>query len=189
MAFTFPSLKQSVFEKPGILKMMLLLSSSEAVSELQRFAVPTGVFLLLLHSQHCRLVRLEQSRTMFFLCLGLGCTWDSYCLTCYCLETITARRKKMLLVVTTVLSTSTALILSAAHNSLQSICFSCSPKELRSWVPPPFLGAARPGGCCGVSVERAASPAAAGGAERGEQHPDRACDTRVVQTTEEEIKY
>lgn len=93
-AFTFPPLKQSVLEKPGILKTMLLLSSSEAVSELQRFAVPTGVFLLLLHSQRCRLVRLEQSRTTFFLRLGMGCTWDSYCLTCYCLETITARRKK-----------------------------------------------------------------------------------------------
>lgn len=92
-----------------------------------------------------------------------------------------SEKKKELLVVTTGLSTSTALILSAACTSLQSICFSCSPKELRSWVPPPFLGAARTGRCCGVSAEEAAGPAAAGGAERGEQHPDRARDTRVVQ--------
>lgn len=88
-AFTFPSLKQSVFEVSGIPKMMLLLSIPEAVLELQSFPVPTGVFWLL----PTILVRLEPCRTGFLFHLGLSWTGNSHSVTCCCLETIAVQRE------------------------------------------------------------------------------------------------
>lgn len=88
-AFTFPSLKQPVFEESGIPKMVFLLSIPEAILELQCFPVLTGGFWLLPLS----LVRFEPCRTRFLLHLGPSWTGSPHSLTCYCSETIATQRE------------------------------------------------------------------------------------------------